>query len=113
MSRRHQAEPQQFHHLENLQDDEAQRLRGGSKVTVRMWTFRGAEKESESERREESPVHHGMFPQQPEPVAAELRTRSGVVNQRLFGPSIAALLRAMWSKYADLIPSYYTLTASE
>ena len=56
VSRRHQAEPQQLHHLENLQDDEAQRLRGRSKVIVRMWTFRGAEKESESEgeRREPS-----------------------------------------------------------
>ena len=31
-----------------------------------MWTFRGAEKETESEG-EKSPVHHGTFPQQPEP----------------------------------------------
>ena len=49
MSRRHQAGPQQLHHLENLQDDEAQRLQGRSKVIVRIWTFRGAEMASESE----------------------------------------------------------------
>ena len=56
MARKHQAGPQQQLHrdLENLQDDEEQ-LWGRSKVSVRIWTFRGAEKESESdgERREE------------------------------------------------------------
>ena len=51
MARRHQAGPQQLLHpdLENLQDGKAQRLRGRSKVIVRIWTFRGAEKQKDSE----------------------------------------------------------------
>ena len=54
---RHGHSSSSHHCLENLEVDRAQQLWGRSKVIVRIWTFNGAEKESESEGGEKGVQH--------------------------------------------------------